>query len=117
PSRAPVRASGWSACSSRRRRSCWRACDPTGGPPFSPSGGHLSLLPTGEEPPDADEHDAADGEEKPVVERNLSGHVPHVVDPEQVVVDHALRQVEDPPAEQHLTQEGAARRQPPTPGG
>ena len=55
--------------------------------------------------PDQAETDASDRQEDPVVRRDMERHVADVVDVQQVMIDHALNEVEETPAQDHLSDE------------
>jgi hypothetical protein len=54
---------------------------------------------THQQPADRQEPESADREEHPVVEGNVDGQVPHVVQVEQVVINHAFGEIESTPSE------------------
>jgi hypothetical protein len=55
---------------------------------------HEFTSPTRQHQPDHTETDTSARQEDPVVRRNVERHVPHVVDVQQVMIDHALNEVE-----------------------
>jgi hypothetical protein len=60
--------------------------------------------PRQEEPNEAETY-APDRQEDPVVQRDVQRHIAHVVNVQEVMIDHALNEVEQAPAQDHLSDE------------
>ena len=66
---------------------------------------HESRIPPRQDEPKQAETYAPDRQEDLVVQRDVQRHIAHVVNVQEVMIDHALDEVEEAPTQDHLSDE------------